>query len=101
MGLKIEFSRNAQNDLDEITGFLNGTGARKAALFIDELHASIASLADYPDRYSVVPEFAGIGLRRCIAGSYSIFYLKQDRTIYVVRVLHGARDLVRHLAGEL
>ena len=101
MALPIEFSGKAQADLEDIAAFLHGTGSRSALDFLDELEASIASLSDYPERFSVVPELASRGLRRCVCGSYVIFYLVQSDTVLIVRVLHGERDIFRHLTDDL
>jgi toxin ParE1/3/4 len=101
MILPIEFSQKALTDLEEISAFLHATGSRNAVRFIDDLDAAVASLAEYPERFSVVPEFTGVGLRRCVCRAYVIFYIVRIDTVYIVRVMHGSRDVASDLADEL
>jgi plasmid stabilization system protein ParE len=45
-----------------------------------------------PLGYPLVPRYEKKGLRRCVHGNYQIFYRVDGELIFVIRVLHGARD---------
>jgi plasmid stabilization system protein ParE len=45
-----------------------------------------------PLSHPLVPRYEAKGIRRRMRGNYQIFYRVDADQIYVVRVLHGARD---------
>jgi plasmid stabilization system protein ParE len=45
-----------------------------------------------PIAYALVPRYESIGIRRRIHGNYIIFYKIHQAQVFVLRILHGARD---------
>jgi plasmid stabilization system protein ParE len=48
----------------------------------------------------LVPRYERFGIRRCVHGSYLIFYRLQPEQIEVIHVLQGARDVEAILFGS-
>lgn len=55
-------------------------------------------LAAYPLLGRVVPEFDDPLVRELIVGRYRLVYRVEGDTIFVVTIVHGSQDLMRHLA---
>ncbi len=45
-----------------------------------------------PSSFPLVPRYERKGIRRRVHGAYQIFYRVDGEPVYVIRVLHGARD---------
>ena len=54
---------------------------------------SARSLEETADRGRVVPELDEATVRELIVGSYRLFYEVGEESVYVLGVIHGARDL--------
>lgn len=65
------------------------------------LRARIGEAADrltvYPLLGRVVPEFDDPLVRELIVGRYRLVYRVEGDTIFVVTIVHGSQDLMRHL----
>lgn len=48
----------------------------------------------------MVPRYAQKGVRRRVHDNYQIFYRADDSEVFVIRVLHGARDYAALLFPE-
>ncbi len=70
-------------------------GGEVADEMLRKINERIDSLADFPDR-GVLQEDLKDGTRRLIEGKYLIYYSPYKSTVFILRVVHGARDL-----GEL
>jgi plasmid stabilization system protein ParE len=78
----------------EHTGNRSIAAARGLKVRIDD---ATARLLDYPLLGRVVPEFEDPLIRELIVGSYRLMYRPDGDTIFVVTIIHGSRDLRRHL----
>jgi plasmid stabilization system protein ParE len=54
-------------------------------------------LTKFPYCGRIVPEFGEENIRELIYGSYRIIYLVREEICYVVAIIHGSRDVLRHL----
>ncbi len=54
-------------------------------------------LKQFPYCGRIVPEFKDEKLRELIYGAYRIIYLIRYKTCYITAVIHGSRDILRHL----
>ena len=65
------------------------------------LETHILSLRQFPQRHELVPwePWRSRGLRKFPAENYTLFYLADPdaRTVYVLRVLYGGRDIPSEL----
>ncbi len=90
--MKVRLSSEARQDLIAIGDYIARDNPSRARSFIRELTDECASLATMPLSHPLVPRYEANGIRRRVHGNYQIFYQIIGDQIYVVRVLHGARD---------
>lgn len=84
----------ARRDLIEIGDFIALDNPERALSFVAEIEAKMTAIAERPDRFPARDELH-VGLRAARHGRYLIFFLEAAGEIRIVRVLHGARDLLR------
>lgn len=90
--MRVEFSNEAENDLEQIGDFIAKDNPRRAYSFIRELRGKCETLADMADSFPLVPRYEQHGYRRRVHGNYLIFYRIDDDEVWIVRILHGATD---------
>lgn len=90
---RVQFSRLAENDLNEIFDFIALDKHEAASAFVSRLRLLCDRLADHPDMGLQRPRFKGGDLRSFPVNRYLIFYRKRPNGIEIARVLHGTRDL--------
>ena len=80
-----------RGDLD----FIAADSADAATKFINELENQAAALARFPERCPLIPEneLLGSRYRHFLHGHYRTIFRVHGRTVYVLRVIHGARLL--------
>lgn len=94
------WSETARKDLEAILEYvaLHDSADRAVALY-DNLRGRIGSLVRFPRRARIVPELKVVGLtdfRELLVAPYRIFFRLDGRTVVLLGVLDGRRDL-----GEL
>jgi toxin ParE1/3/4 len=94
MSGKLEISRPAREDLDEIWFFIAQDNLSAADRFVDFLMDRFPLLAASPRMGRKRDELAP-GLRSFPVKSYVILYRLVGNGVEIVRVVHGARDLQR------
>ena len=93
-------SRKAVADLDGIHEYtIVNFGVTKARTYMSGLHERFESLARQPtlgrEANKIVP-----GLRRYEYRSHVVFYVPEDRSVMIVRVLHKNMDAPRHFMED-
>jgi len=91
--MRLELSRRAQADLDEIRDYTVGQfGAEQAIAYLDAIEAAFRQLLAYPmlGVVSLHPDLRSLGCRQ-----HRIYYTVDDERVLVVRVLHKAMDVER------
>lgn len=96
MNARLEFSRLASEDIDEIWLYIAVDNIEAADRLMVELEARFDLLARNPLLGTSRSEIIG-NLRQFPHDSYNIFYFPIDNGIEVHRVLHGARDAIQIL----
>ena len=96
----VRWSLSAADDLESIENYVARDSVAHAIRFVDRLIESAETLADAPRRGRVVPEYRREELRELICRGYRVVYRLQDDVVTVLRVVHGARDLVALFRGE-
>jgi plasmid stabilization system protein ParE len=84
----------AGTDLQEIEDFIARDSVLHATTFVDYIVESAETFLKTPLIGRVVPEFNRQDLREVIFRGYRIVYLVQSDEVLVLRVVHGARDLL-------
>ena len=92
---KVNITRNAQNDLEQIFFYIAEDSINNAKKFILELETKIYSLKTFPERFALIPEnsFFGTSYRHIIHKKYRVIYKIDNDVIYILRVIHGAKLL--------
>jgi toxin ParE1/3/4 len=97
MGWQVIIAPSAQTDLADIVRYIAQYNSDAAARLGYELITRAESLADFPEKGRMVPEFRQPNLREVICRSYRIIYRLQPakKRIQIVRFWHGARGFPR------
>ena len=94
---KVKFSRDARADLKNIDNYTYQTwGRAQADKYLTMIEEGCHFLAEHPTIGKSQDEFCP-GLRKHSIGKHYIFYRSTEQGIEVIRVLHQAMDIPRHL----
>lgn len=72
--VKIIWSDNALEDIEQISEFISKDSTDRAALFVGRLLDSTEQLSQYPNSGRVIPEVKNQDYREIIYGAYRIMY---------------------------
>lgn len=92
MPRRIELSRAALADFDEIYDYIAHESSRAAARVLRSLDESIQLLSDQP-KIGKVFSHRRHRLRLLTHGDYLIFYRERPGIVEIVRVIHGRRNI--------
>jgi toxin ParE1/3/4 len=90
--LKIKLSPLAEQDLLDIWQYIALDDETQATRFLEELTGKTHELGNFPDM-GVDRDFLQNGLRVLFYKHYSIYYTTERDDLFVVRILHGAREV--------
>ena len=89
---KYSLTREASRDLVEIARYI-ATENRTAAIdLVNRLEERCRSLVETPEAGRLREDLAE-NLRSVAVGKYVIFYRIDEEGIWIIRVLHGSRDI--------
>jgi toxin ParE1/3/4 len=88
----VRLSREAERDLEAIADHIARDNPSRALSFIRDLREQCLGLAEFPERFALVPRYERHGVRHRVHGNYLIFYRVHDDRVTVLHILHGARD---------
>jgi toxin ParE1/3/4 len=91
---EVRLLRIAKDDLTEIISYIASDRPAAATNLIDRFDQKLSLLADNPHLGSAPKEssLTSLGYRYLVLDSYLVFYVIEAQTIYVHRIVHGARD---------
>ena len=95
--MNLRISKPADADLDAIWQYIARDSLPAADRVEDTLHAAMQMLAEFPGLGHARPDVANPVYRFWTVKPYLIAYRVEADSLIVVRVLHGARDIRRHL----
>lgn len=87
----------AIDDLRAIRDYIEANSPGVARQFCTELYESSDRLRLFPRSGQVVPEFGLVHVREILFGDYRILYQVAAGACYVMAVIHGSRDISRHI----
>src|SRR3954464_914373 len=93
--MKILVTRSAFKDLAEIWNYDAADSIDAADRVLDRVNDAIRKLAEVPGMGHRRDDVENASYRFWSVYSYLIAYRTQGQTLYVSRVIHGARDLSR------
>jgi toxin ParE1/3/4 len=90
--MKARLSSEARKDLIAIGDYIAHDNPLPASTFVEELVKACVETSSTPLGYPIVQRYEAKGIRRRVYGNYQIFYRVTGDRVFVIRVLHGARD---------
>jgi plasmid stabilization system protein ParE len=92
---QVRLTDTAQADMDEIWTHIAHDSVAEANKFIRRLERQLRTLRTLPERCPLIPEnkLLDKGYRHLVYGKYRSVFRISGRTVYVVRIIHGARLL--------
>lgn len=92
---RVEITRRAEADIAAIHAYIGRDNDRAASAFVAELERQVVSLERFPLRCPVIAEAAELGVpyRHLVYGDYRTIIRVDGGTVYILRVIHGARLL--------
>ncbi|MCX5894377.1 MAG: type II toxin-antitoxin system RelE/ParE family toxin [Proteobacteria bacterium] len=93
MAWTINWTQSAWNDLEAAADYISKDSPRYAASFVQEVRDAARSLNTLAFRGRIVPEFNDTNIRELFLKSYRLIYQITAQQIYVLGLIHGARDL--------
>ena len=92
--VEINFTKEAYNDIDEITVFIAKDSLKYAELTIGNILEKIEVIRNFPLSGKLVREYKKSKLREIVIGNYRFVYkiISTDR-IDILAVHHAARDI--------
>jgi toxin ParE1/3/4 len=88
----VRLTDEAERDIETIGDFTACDNPQRAISFTAELRDQCLGQAHLPEGFPLVPRYESKGVRRCLHGSYLIFYYATEKEVVVLHVLHGAQD---------
>jgi len=84
----------AEEDFTEIITYIAADNPSAADAIADKIEKNLEVLSENPSlgRIPREEELRNLGYRYLIIQNYLIFYTIEERTIYIHRILHGARN---------
>ena len=97
---EIRWSLADERDLQAIEQFLANDSPLRAVAFVDRLIRSVETIGSMPRLGRIVPEFERPDLHEVIFRGYRVVYLVEEEGTTILRVVHGARDLLSLIQRE-
>ena len=95
----IRFLGAAQEDFNDIISYIAAENRPAAEATAVKIERSLARLSNYPHlgRIPKEEDLIRLGYRFIVVENYLIFYTLEEQTIWVHRIIHGARDYINLL----
>ncbi|HHT9124422.1 MAG TPA: type II toxin-antitoxin system RelE/ParE family toxin [Candidatus Brocadiia bacterium] len=94
---KVIWTEPALKDLHDVIEHIAEDSQIYAERFGIRVVEAPRRLVQFPYCGRVVPEFKDENIRELIYGSYRIIYLIRQDVCYITAIIHGSRDILRHL----
>jgi toxin ParE1/3/4 len=91
---KIRLLRTAEEDFTEIISFIAADNPAAAEAIANKIEKNIELLSGNPilGRIPRDEDIKNLGYRYIIVQNYIVFYTVEEKTIFIHRILHGARN---------
>jgi len=90
---RVAWTETAWRDLERIADYIAEDSPGYAAALVRGVRDRARSLEEMAERGRVVPELEEPAVRELIIGSYRLVYEIEGSDVYVLGLIHGARDL--------
>ncbi|HBR15015.1 MAG TPA: type II toxin-antitoxin system RelE/ParE family toxin [Candidatus Omnitrophica bacterium] len=89
---KIIWAPSALDDIELIAQFIERDSSDQASLFVSRVIEMTDQLERFPLSGRVIPEMSNANCRELIYGVYRIMYRVTKLEVWIVGVIHGARN---------
>jgi addiction module RelE/StbE family toxin len=89
---QVIWAPSATKDVEDIAEYIARDSPDQAALFVTRVLEATDRLADFPLSGRIIPEMSDVRRREIIAGSFRIMYRIEEGAVWVIAVVHGARE---------
>lgn len=79
-------------DLEQTADYIAQDSPNYAEAFVYRVRSAAESLRDLPRRGRIVPELGDEITRELLIGNYRLMYEIRPDALYILRLIHGARD---------
>ena len=94
MARAVKWAGRAKADLRSAVEYIRKQSPAGAAAFLGQALETARSLADLSERGRAVPELDDPDIRELLVGSYRLLYEVHADAVWVLRMVHGNRDLL-------
>lgn len=89
---EVIWTTSARNELDDIVTYIAKDAPLSALAFLEDVFNIADTLGTLAKRGRVVPELQNPYIRELFIKPYRLLYEIQDRAVYVLGLVHGARN---------
>ena len=97
---RVVWTNEARHRLDEIVAFVAQDSQRNALRLEEAIIKASRRMETLPLGGGIVEELREYAIREIYYGVYRILYVVREDTCYIVCVIHGSRELLRHVRPE-
>jgi len=90
---RVGWTEAALEDLSATAEYIARDSVRYAGGFVREAFEASDTLTEFANRGRVVPEFDDQAIREIFLGSYRLIYQVSTERVFIIGLVHGARDL--------
>ena len=98
--MKVRVSGEAKRDLREIAAYIARDNPDRAETFVTELQRIIGKIGERPLSFAARDDLFP-ALRTALHRPYLILFRIHNGTVEIGRIIHGARDIARHLSASM
>lgn len=91
--MRVRFTPSARQQFLRALEYIHRDKPSAAKNFRDRAEKVLRRLEKYPGSGRAVPEFPELPHREVVVAPYRFFYRVEKRTIWIVAVWHGAREV--------
>jgi len=93
--VQIEWSEEAEEDLDDILSYFSKSSTQYANSFFERIHEAMKNIKEFPQIGRKVPESKNPNDRELIIQKYRLIYrfLEKENKILIMMIIHGSRLL--------
>lgn len=93
MARRVAWTETAWRDLEHVADYIAADSPGYAAALVRRIRDQARSLEELSERGRIVPELDQPAVRELVVGSYRLIYEISEQDVYVLGLIHGARDL--------
>jgi plasmid stabilization system protein ParE len=94
MARSVVWTETAWRDLEHTADYIAEDSPGYAAAFVQRIRDHARALDEFAHRGRIVPELREPTVRELLLGNYRLLYEIHDQTIFILGLIHGARDLM-------